>query len=92
MTGSPTSSATPWATGLALTVFTLALTVVTVVAFGTVLARIDPLLALTVNLVAGVGVAPTLWVWSRIPLWRWVIVGFGVGVPLGWLILLAVFA
>ena len=81
-------SATPWATGLTLTAFALIVTVVTVVAFGSVLMGISPVLAFGVNLVAGAGAAPTLWVWSRIPLWRWVAVGVAAGIPLGWLILL----
>lgn len=88
MTPSSVSPATPWATGLTLTAFTLAVTVVTVVAFGSVLAAVSPLLALGVNLVAAAGAAPTLWVWSRVPLWRWVVLGAAVGIPAGWLILL----
>ncbi|WP_068165261.1 DUF2537 domain-containing protein [Rhodococcus phenolicus] len=88
MTRPSAPSATPWATGLALTAFALVATVVTVVAFGSVLTRVSPALALGVNVVAGAGVAPTLWVWSRVPLWRWVAVGVAAGVPVGWLMLL----
>ncbi|MDV2476668.1 DUF2537 domain-containing protein [Rhodococcus zopfii] len=89
MTPSSAPSATPWATGLTLAAFALAVTVVTVVAFGSVLVGISPVLALVVNLVASAGAAPTLWVWSRVPLWRWVVAGVAAGIPAGWLILLA---
>lgn len=91
MTHPHARSATPWATGSALAVFVFATTVVAVFAFGSVLAGVSPLLALAVNVVAGAGAAPTLWSWARVPLWRWVIAGIVVGVPVGWLMVLATF-
>ncbi|UYP19704.1 DUF2537 domain-containing protein [Rhodococcus sp. Z13] len=82
------SAPTPWATGLTLTAFSLAATVVAVVAFGQVLARIHPILAIAVNLVAAAGSVPTLWAWIRVPVLRWFAAGVAAGIPIGWLVLL----
>jgi len=85
----PRAPSTPWSTGLTLTGFALAVTVVTIVAFGLELGRVHPLLVVIVNLVAAAGIAPTLWWWRRVPLWRWIAAGVAAGVPVGWIVLLA---
>jgi hypothetical protein len=88
VTAAAEPSPTPWSTGLALTAFAFAITVVTVVAFGSELARIHPVLAAVVNIVAAAGAVPTLWAWRLIPVYRWVAAGVGAGVPVAWLVLL----
>lgn len=56
------------------------------------LARLHPLLAVGLNLVAVGGLAPTVWGWRKIPVWRWFVLGSGVGVAGAWLALLALAA
>ncbi|QRI75660.1 MULTISPECIES: DUF2537 domain-containing protein [Rhodococcus] len=90
MTAPLRARSTPWSTGLTLTGFALVVTVVTIVAFGLELGRVHPLLAVIVNLVAAAGIAPTLWWWRRVPLWRWIVAGVAAGVPVGWIVLLGV--
>ncbi|WP_137723411.1 DUF2537 domain-containing protein [Prescottella subtropica] len=78
---------TPWATGLLVTAFSALATVVGVVAFGSALTDIHPLLAIVFNLVAVGGAAPTVWRWRRVPVWRWAVYGVGAGVATGWIVL-----
>ncbi|TSD96628.1 DUF2537 domain-containing protein [Skermania sp. ID1734] len=75
---------TPWATGLTVTAIVAALLTVAVFAFGTALARINPILAVVINLVAATGAAPTLWRWRTLPMVRWIVLGVAIGVVLGW--------
>ena len=89
MIAPPRAPSTPWSTRLTLTGFALVVTVVTVVAFGLELGRVHPPLAVIVNLVVAAGIAPTLWWWRRVPLWRWIAAGVAAGVPVGWIALLA---
>ncbi|RVW06777.1 DUF2537 domain-containing protein [Rhodococcus spongiicola] len=79
---------TPWGTGLLVSAFAAIFTLVGVVAFGTALANIHPLLGAGFNLVVVGGAAPTLWRWRRAPVWRWVVYGVAVGVVSGWTALL----
>lgn len=53
------------------------------------LTRVHPLLAVGLNLVAVGGLAPTVWGWRKLPVWRWFVLGAGVGVAAGWVALLA---
>jgi hypothetical protein len=46
-------------------------------------------LAVGLNLVAVGGLAPTVWGWRARPVWRWFVLGSGVGVTAGWLVLVA---
>ena len=48
-----------------------------------------PLLAVGLNIVAVGGLAPTVWSWRTRPVWRWFVLGSGVGVAIGWIALLA---
>ncbi|CAM3113610.1 DUF2537 domain-containing protein [Skermania piniformis] len=75
---------TPWGTGLLVAALCAALTTVALVAFGTALAAVSPVLTVLVNLVAVGGMAPTLLRWRSAPVARWVIYGIGAGVVLGW--------
>ncbi|MEU2257530.1 DUF2537 domain-containing protein [Nocardia xishanensis] len=83
----PAQDPTPWAAGLTVTVMVALLATVAVYAFGIALAQVHPLLAVAVNLVAAGGAAPTAWRARFTPVTRWVLLGCGVGVVLGWLAL-----
>ena len=80
---------TPWGTGLTVAGFVAAVVGATVVVLGVGLSRLHPLLAIGLNLVAVGGLAPTVWGWRRLPVWRWFVLGSMVGVAVGWLVLLA---
>src|SRR5258707_2945410 len=70
-----TDDSTPWAMGLTVAAFVAAVTAAAVVVLSLGLTRVHPLLAVGLNLVAVGGLAPTVWGWRRLPVWRWVVVG-----------------
>lgn len=84
-----TDDATPWGTGLTVAGFVAAVTAAAIVVLSLGLTRVHPLLAVGLNVVAIGGLAPTVWEWRRRPVWRWFVLGSGVGVVGGWLALLA---
>ena len=84
-----TNEPTPWGTGLTVAAFVAAVTGAAVVVLSLGVARVHPLLAVGLNVVAVGGLAPTLWGWRGVPVLRWFVLGGGVGVALGWLALLA---
>ena len=53
-------------------------------------ARVHPLLAVGLNIVAVGGLAPTLWGWRAVAVLRWFVLGGGVGVASAWLALLVI--
>jgi len=79
---------TPWLTGLVIAGFTVTVVVVALVALGTGLAAVNPLLAVGANLVVVSGLAPSVWMCRRVPVWRWVALGAVVGAVLAWIGLL----
>ncbi|WP_227998372.1 DUF2537 domain-containing protein [Nocardia australiensis] len=83
----PYHDPTPWAAGLTVAGMVAVLTAVAVYSFGDALAQVHPLLAVVVNLIAAIGVAPTAWRWRNALVTRWIIAGGGVGVLLGWVAL-----
>ncbi|MDH6243057.1 DUF2537 domain-containing protein [Mycobacterium sp. OTB74] len=85
-----TGTETPWGTGLTVAAFVAAFTAVAIVVLSLGLIRVHPLLAITLNLIAVGGLAPTVWGWRARPVWRWYALGCGVGVAIGWLATLAV--
>ncbi len=88
MSATSVPSPTPWSTGLSLAAFAFAMTTVTLVAIGEVLADIHPAVAVLVNIVAVAGATPTLLVWRRRAVWRWVALGIATAVPVAWAVLL----
>ena len=80
---------TPWGTGLTVAAFVAAVVGAAVVVLGLGLVRVHPLLAVALNVVAVGGLPPTVWGWRTLPVWRWFVLGAGVGVAGGWLALLA---
>jgi hypothetical protein len=83
---------TPWGTGLTVAAFVAAVTAMAIVVLSLGVARVHPLLAIGLNIVAVGGLAPTLWVWRTLPVRRWFVLGGGAGVAAGWLALLAIAA
>jgi hypothetical protein len=79
----------PWGTGLTVAAFVAGVVGVAIVVLSLGLIRIHPLLAVGLNLVAVGGLAPTVWGWRRLPVWRWFVLGSGVGVAVGWVTVLA---
>lgn len=75
----------PWAAGGTVVVLVALLGGVAVFAFACALAAVNPLLAIGVNVVAAVGVAPTAWRWRFTPVVRWVLAGAAAAVVLGWI-------
>lgn len=85
-----TDDSTPWGTGLTVAAFVAAVLGAAIVVLGVGLLRVHPLLAIGLNMVAVGGLAPTVWGWRHRPVWRWFVLGSGVGVAGGWLVLLAI--
>ena len=83
---------TPWGTGLTVAVFVAAVTAVAIVVLSIGVARVHPLLAVGLNVVAVGGLAPTLWGWRTLPVRRWFVLGGSVGVAAAWLALIAIAA
>ena len=84
--------ATPWATGLTVAAFVAAVIGTAIVVLSIGLARVHPLLAVGLNLIAVGGLAPTVWGWRAVPVWRWFVLGSGIGVAGGWIVLLTLAA
>lgn len=84
-----TEDSTPWGTGLTVAAFVTAVVAATIVVLSLGLVRVHPLLAVGLNLVAVGGLAPTVWGWRRRPVWRWFVLGAGLGVAGGWIAALA---
>ena len=80
---------TPWATGLTVAASVAAVIATAIIVLSMGLARVHPLLAAGLNLIAVGGLAPTVWGWRRVPVWRWFVLGAGVGVAGAWIALLA---
>ncbi|OMB79514.1 DUF2537 domain-containing protein [Mycolicibacterium conceptionense] len=85
-----TDDSTPWGTGLTVAGFVAVVLGAAIVVLGIGLLRVHPLLAIGLNMVAVGGLAPTVWGWRHRPVWRWFVLGSGVGVVGGWLALLAI--
>lgn len=69
--------------------FVAAVTATAIVVLSLGLTRVQPLVAVGLNMVAVGGLAPTVWGWRKRPVWRWFVLGSGVGVAGAWLALLA---
>lgn len=86
--GAQRAEPTPWATGLTVSAFTAILVLVIVVALSLALGGASPWLALGANVVIAVGLAPSVWLSRRTPVWRWVAFGVVGGLGLAWIALL----
>ena len=84
-----TDVSSPWGTGLTVAAFVAAVIAAAIIVLSVGLTRVHPLLAVGLNLVAVGGLAPTVWGWRTLPVWRWFVLGAGVGVAVAWAALLA---
>jgi hypothetical protein len=82
-----TAEPTPWATGITVSLF---MAVVTFEAVLTLTVAVDDTshwLALLANVLVTAGLAPSVWLARRVPIWRWVALGTACGLAVGWLCL-----
>jgi hypothetical protein len=79
---------TPWATGLTVTGFSAAVVLLVVVALSLALGAASNWLALIANVVIALGLAPSVWLARRAPVWRWVAYGVVAGIVIAWIALL----
>lgn len=84
-----TDDATRGGPGLTVAAFVAAVTAAVIIVLILGLTRVHPLLAVALNLIAVGGLAPTVWGWRSLPVYRWFVLGSGVGVAGGWLTLIA---
>lgn len=84
----PPAEPTPWSTGLTVTVIVAVLVAIVVVALSVALGDASRWLAVAANVVIGIGLAPSVWLARRTPVWRWVAYGVVVGLGFAWLALL----
>ena len=69
--------------------FVAAVTAAAIVVLTIGMNRVNPLVSTVLNLIAVGGLAPTLWGWRRVPVRRWIVLGAGAGVTIGWITLVA---
>ena len=74
----------PWATGLALTVFSALVVGVAVWVLSAGLVD-RPIVAVLVNLLVAGGLAPAMWLSKDLPVLRWIAAGTLVGIVGGWI-------
>lgn len=79
---------TPWGTGLAVSFITAAIVAVTVVSLSLGLGETSRWLALIANVLVVGGLAPSVWLGRKVPVWRWVSYGVVTGVIVAWLALI----
>ncbi|MEV6243815.1 DUF2537 domain-containing protein [Lentzea sp. NPDC051838] len=79
---------TPWGTGLTVSFITAAIVTVTVVSLSLGLGETSNWLALVANVLVVGGLAPSVWLGRRVPVWRWVAYGVVTGVVVAWLALI----
>lgn len=74
---------TPWATGIALAVFSALLVGVAVWVLSAGLAD-RPVIAVLVNLLVAAGLTPAIWLSRGLPVLRWIAGGAAAGIIIGW--------
>ncbi|NGY59304.1 DUF2537 domain-containing protein [Lentzea sp. NEAU-D13] len=79
---------TPWGTGLTVSGITAAIVAVTVVSLSLGLGETSRWLALVANILVVGGLAPSVWLGRKVPVWRWVAYGVVTGVLVAWLALI----
>ena len=84
----PAGEPTPWATGLTVTGFSAVVVLIVVVTLSLALGAASDWLALIANVVIALGLAPSVWLARRAPVWRWVAYGVVVGIVVAWIALL----
>jgi hypothetical protein len=78
---------TPWGSGLLIAAFAAVFLTLADVALCRAFAEAFGWLWIPANLLVGVGLAPSLWLLRRTPLWRWPALGAAVGLTASWVVL-----
>ncbi|MFC5995645.1 DUF2537 domain-containing protein [Pseudonocardia hispaniensis] len=78
---------TPWATGLAISVFFAVLTTLADIVLCHAFADAFGVLWAPANLLVALGLAPSLWLFRRAPFWRWPALGVAGGLVVAWVCL-----
>lgn len=84
----PEPEPTPWGTGLTVSFITASIVTVTVVSLSLGLGETSQWLALVANVLVVGGLAPSVWLGRKVPVWRWVAYGVVTGVLVAWLALI----
>jgi hypothetical protein len=84
----PGREPTPWATGLTVTMIIAALVAALDLILTGALAKSFGWLWVPANVLIGIGMAPSIWLMHRMPLWRWIGYGVALGLLVAWLGLL----
>ena len=79
---------TPWGTGLTVSAFAAAVVLFAVIALSEALGSASRWLAVAANIIIALGLAPSLWLARKVPVWRWVVYGVIAGIGLAWIALL----
>ncbi|MBW0119246.1 DUF2537 domain-containing protein [Pseudonocardia abyssalis] len=79
---------TPWGTGLPIAAFFAVLVTIGDVQLSSAFAEAFGLLWVPANLLVGLGLAPSLYLLSTVPFWRWPAIGAAVGLVAAWVVLL----
>ncbi|WP_367132832.1 DUF2537 domain-containing protein [Saccharothrix sp. HUAS TT1] len=79
---------TPWGTGLTVSFIVAAVVTFTVYTLSVGLGETSQWLALLANALVVGGIAPSVWLARKVPVWRWVAYGVVAGVLAAWLSLL----
>jgi hypothetical protein len=79
---------TPWGTGLTVAAFAAVFIAIADIALCRAFAESFGWLWIPANLLVGIGLAPSLWLMRRTPLWRWPALGAVVGLAASWVVLL----
>lgn len=79
---------TPWGTGLTVSFITASIVTFTVVSLSLGLGETSSWLALVANVLVVGGLAPSVWLGRKVPVWRWVAYGVVTGVLVAWLALI----
>lgn len=82
------SGPTPWSTGLPVAAFVAVFVTLAVVALCRAFAEAFGLLWVPANVLVGAGLAPSLWLLRRTPVWRFVALGAALGLAVSWVVLL----
>lgn len=77
---------TPWATGLPIAGFAAVAAALTALLLDRAFAEAFGLLWVPAYALICLGVAPTLWLLRRVPVWRWVVLGVAVGLAVTWVV------
>ena len=84
----PTGEPPPWGTGLTVSAITAILLMIVVITLSLALGAANRWLPLIANVVIAIGLAPSVWLARRAPVWRWVALGVVGGIVVAWIALL----